>query len=125
MESLRPTARAVAWRYFGSNSRGEPLLQDHFLNGLARRNHRQHVFGVRDDDVEDEWAVVVEHFLDGGLELALLVNAPALHSEAFCDLHEVRIESAQVVRAPDVRFVTEDRVAAHAAIEAIFPLNDH
>jgi len=41
------------------------------------------------------------------------------------NLHEIGVEAGEIFRAADVRFVAEDRVAADAAVETIFPLHDH
>src|SRR6185295_19137756 len=97
------------------------LLQQHVLYGTAGRDHRQHVLGVGHDDVEDERSVAIEHLLDGGTQLALEMYAAPLHAEALGDLHEVGIEAREIVGAADVRLIPEDRVAAHAAVEAILP----
>src|SRR5581483_11165687 len=101
------------------------LLQQHVLHRPAGRNHRQHVFGVGRDDVEDERAVVVQHFLDRGAQLAFLDHATAFYAEAFGDLDEVGIKRVGIVGAADVALVAEDGVAADAAVEAILPLHHH
>ena len=83
------------------------------------------MLGVGHDDVEHVRAVVVEHLLDGGAQLGFLDHAAALHAETLGDLHKVWVECGRIVGAADVGLVTEDGVAADAAVEAVFPLHDH
>ena len=83
------------------------------------------MLGIGHDDVEDERAVVIEHLLDGCLEFAFFVDAATLHAEAFGDFYEIWIQAGEVVGTADIGLVAEDGVASDAAVEAIFPLDDH
>ena len=83
------------------------------------------MFGIGDDDIEDERPVVIEHLLDGGAQFAFEMNAAPLDAETFGDFYEVGIEAGEIFRAADVGFVAENGIAADAAVEAVLPLHDH
>ena len=68
---------------------------------------------------------MIEHLLDRFAQFALFVDAACFHAEALGDGHEVGVNAGKVVGAADIRFIAEDRVAADAAVEAVFPLYDH
>ena len=54
----------------GRRDGGAPrLLPNHVRHRLARRDERQHVFGVRHDDIQHVRLFRVEHALDGGAQI--------------------------------------------------------
>ena len=58
------------------------FLDDDFPDGLTRRDHREHVLGERDDDIEDIRLLRIQHALQRGAQFTLARDAFGGHVEA-------------------------------------------
>ena len=91
----------------GGAARAEPissppvrLLDDDVPDGAAAGNHREHVFLVRTNHVEQVRPVVFEHLCQRGRKLRLAADLGRLQAEAFRDLDEVGIRLVRMGAVP-------------------------
>ena len=77
------------------------------------------MLGERCHDVEDIRFLGVEHALDCGCDVRLVDDTLAGNTEALAHLDVVGIDSLEVFR------ISEEGIASVAAMESVFPLNDH